>query len=77
MMAAPAAPTTPDLLSTLDAGRPAAFGARTFPELDAPALEALIDAVDDRLEVAPADVLLELSRARRLLELDLARALEE
>jgi hypothetical protein len=77
MMAAPTAPTTPDLLSALDLGRPAAFGARTFPELDAPALEALVDAVDDRLEVAPADVTLDLRRARRVLELDLARALEE
>lgn len=75
MMAAPARPRTPDLLGALDLGRPATFGARPH-ELDAPALEALIDAVDDRLEVAPADVALELHRARRALMLELALALE-
>lgn len=74
MMAAPIAPTTPDLLDVL-AG-PAPIIGRIEPDLDALVIEAVLDAVDDKLETAPADVALELHRGRRVLELELARLLE-
>lgn len=75
MMAAPTAPTTPDLMDALAGGPPVTFAALA-PDLDALVLDALLDAVDERLETAPADVALELHRGRRALELELARLLE-
>lgn len=75
MMAALTAPTTPDLLAALTPPR-AGIAAPLPVELDAVTLEALVSAIDDRLEVAPADEALELHRGRRALILELSRVLD-
>jgi hypothetical protein len=75
MMAAPTAPTTPDLMDVLTDAPPTTYGVAA-PELGAVTLEVLLDAVDERLETAPADIALELIRGRRALEVELARLLE-
>lgn len=75
MMAAPIAPTTPDLLDAFT-GTPAPMYGHAEPDLDALTVEAVLDAIDDKLETAPADIALPLHRGRRALELELSRLLE-
>lgn len=50
---------------------------RPRPRLDTPELEAILGAVDDRLDVATPDVAAVLRRARAELELELAELLSD